>query len=143
MPRRWPARNSCTVRSARANAPPATTPTGAQHANLLDRAFPETFYTSFDVKKYDLCFTCHEKQVTLVAKTTTLNQLPQRRAEPALSARQPRREGPQLPDLSRHSRQQPAEPHGQLGSVRGLELGDAAGLREEPTRAVVARPAAT
>jgi predicted CXXCH cytochrome family protein len=45
---------------------------GAQHANLLDRAFPETFYTSFDVKKYDLCFTCHEKQLTLVAKTTAL-----------------------------------------------------------------------
>jgi len=45
---------------------------GAQHANLLDRAFPETFYTSFDVTKYELCFTCHEKQVTLVARTTAL-----------------------------------------------------------------------
>jgi predicted CXXCH cytochrome family protein len=45
---------------------------GGQHPALLDRAFPQTFYTSFDVKKYELCFSCHDPQVALAAKTTTL-----------------------------------------------------------------------
>ena len=47
-------------------------PHGADHPNLLERAFPEKFYTSFDVKKYDLCFNCHNAAVVLTAKTTTL-----------------------------------------------------------------------
>jgi predicted CXXCH cytochrome family protein len=45
---------------------------GGQFEGLLDRAFPNTFYTRFDVKKYDLCFTCHESQVVLSSKTTSL-----------------------------------------------------------------------
>jgi len=47
-------------------------PHGGQFAGLLDRSFPRTFYTRFDVKKYDLCFTCHEANVVLTSKTTTL-----------------------------------------------------------------------
>jgi predicted CXXCH cytochrome family protein len=47
-------------------------PHGGKFAGLLDRAFPQTFYTRFDVKKYDLCFTCHEANVVLTSKTTTL-----------------------------------------------------------------------
>jgi len=31
-----------------------------------------TFYTKFDLKKYDLCFTCHEANIVLTSKTTTL-----------------------------------------------------------------------
>ena len=45
---------------------------GGEHAGLLDRSFPDTFYTRFDVKKYDLCFTCHEANAVLASKTTTL-----------------------------------------------------------------------
>ena len=47
-------------------------PHGGKFAGLLDRSFPKTFYTRFDVKKYDLCFTCHESQVVLTSKTTSL-----------------------------------------------------------------------
>jgi predicted CXXCH cytochrome family protein len=47
-------------------------PHGGKHDRLLDRAFPQTFYTRFDVKKYDLCFTCHDAQVVLASKTTAL-----------------------------------------------------------------------
>jgi predicted CXXCH cytochrome family protein len=45
---------------------------GGKNPSLLDRAFPRTFYTSFAVEKYELCFTCHAKDVVLAAKTTTL-----------------------------------------------------------------------
>jgi len=45
---------------------------GGKFAGLLDRSFPQTFYTRFDVKKYDLCFTCHEANVVLTSKTTSL-----------------------------------------------------------------------
>lgn len=47
-------------------------PHGAGHANLLERTFPESFYTRFEVGKYDLCFTCHQADMVLAAKTTTL-----------------------------------------------------------------------
>jgi predicted CXXCH cytochrome family protein len=47
-------------------------PHGATNANLLERAFPDSFYARFDVKKYDLCFSCHDKQLVLTAKTTGL-----------------------------------------------------------------------
>ena len=44
---------------------------GANHA-LLDKAFPETFYTRFDIKKYELCFTCHDPNMVLTPKTQSL-----------------------------------------------------------------------
>jgi predicted CXXCH cytochrome family protein len=47
-------------------------PHGAKQPELLQRSFPKTFYTKFDVNKYDLCFTCHEKSLVLTEKTTTL-----------------------------------------------------------------------
>jgi predicted CXXCH cytochrome family protein len=47
-------------------------PHGGQFASLLDRAFPKSFYTSFDLSKYALCFSCHEPQLVLQPKTTTL-----------------------------------------------------------------------
>ncbi len=47
-------------------------PHGAPYADLLERRFPETFYTSFDLKKYDLCFSCHEKELVLTPRTRTL-----------------------------------------------------------------------
>ena len=47
-------------------------PHGGKFNDLLDRSFPQTFYTRFDIKKYDLCFTCHEANVVLTAKTTVL-----------------------------------------------------------------------
>jgi len=49
-------------------------PHGASQRNLLTKKFPETFYTSFDVGKYELCFSCHDKAMVLTAKTTTLTE---------------------------------------------------------------------
>jgi predicted CXXCH cytochrome family protein len=45
---------------------------GSKYPNLLDRAFPDKFYTSFDVGKYALCFNCHEPEMVLEAKTASL-----------------------------------------------------------------------
>ena len=47
-------------------------PHGGANADLLDRSFPQTFYTRFDVKKYDLCFNCHESSMVLTKTTATL-----------------------------------------------------------------------
>ena len=47
-------------------------PHGAPNPMLLEKAFPKTFYTSFDIAKYELCFSCHEKQMVLEPKTSTL-----------------------------------------------------------------------
>jgi predicted CXXCH cytochrome family protein len=47
-------------------------PHGAKFAGLLARQFPDTFYTRFDVKKYELCFSCHEPEMVLEEKTATL-----------------------------------------------------------------------
>jgi predicted CXXCH cytochrome family protein len=47
-------------------------PHGSTFPNLLERSFPKSFYTSFDMKKYGLCFTCHEPQMLLVEKTDSL-----------------------------------------------------------------------
>ncbi len=40
-------------------------PHGSKFPNLLEKNFPKSFYTSFDVAKYDLCFGCHNSQITL------------------------------------------------------------------------------
>jgi predicted CXXCH cytochrome family protein len=47
-------------------------PHGAAHVDLLDRAFPSSFYTAFDVAKYDLCFSCHAPQIVLEKNTVRL-----------------------------------------------------------------------
>ena len=45
---------------------------GAPKASLLTREFPKSFYTSFAEEKYELCFTCHEKQLVTLEKTASL-----------------------------------------------------------------------
>ncbi len=47
-------------------------PHGSKLPNLLDRSFPDSFYTKFDINKYELCFNCHERQLVLTAKTQSL-----------------------------------------------------------------------
>lgn len=48
------------------------TPHGGQVSRLLAQPYPETFYESFDPQKYALCFSCHDKQLVLLDKTTGL-----------------------------------------------------------------------
>jgi predicted CXXCH cytochrome family protein len=45
---------------------------GASKPGLLERNFPRTFYTNFEQEKYDLCFTCHEKQLVTTETTASL-----------------------------------------------------------------------
>lgn len=45
---------------------------GGQVTRLLKKEYPEVFYQSFDLKKYELCFSCHDKQLVLSEKTTGL-----------------------------------------------------------------------
>jgi predicted CXXCH cytochrome family protein len=47
-------------------------PHGSNQRDLLERTFPATFYARFDVTKYELCWTCHEKQLVLTPKTRSL-----------------------------------------------------------------------
>lgn len=47
-------------------------PHGAKFPNLLDRAFPKSSYTSFEVSKYALCFNCHSAELVLEPKTQSL-----------------------------------------------------------------------
>ncbi|MGN6369236.1 MAG: cytochrome c3 family protein [Phycisphaerae bacterium] len=47
-------------------------PHAANQPNLLKQYFPQSFYANFDLKNYALCFSCHDKQLVLTAKTTTL-----------------------------------------------------------------------
>lgn len=47
-------------------------PHGATNPSLLTRAFPEKFYTAFDLQKYDLCFSCHPQDLVKTAKTESL-----------------------------------------------------------------------
>jgi predicted CXXCH cytochrome family protein len=48
------------------------TPHGGPVSRLLSKPYPETFYESFEVEKYALCFSCHDKQLVLLDKTTGL-----------------------------------------------------------------------
>lgn len=38
---------------------------GSDHSRLLVQEYPETFYQSFSLDKYALCFTCHDQQLVL------------------------------------------------------------------------------
>jgi predicted CXXCH cytochrome family protein len=45
---------------------------GSDIPKLLAKPYPETFYQGFGVEKYDLCFSCHDKQLVLLQKTEGL-----------------------------------------------------------------------
>jgi predicted CXXCH cytochrome family protein len=47
-------------------------PHGARFPNLLDAAFPKTFYARFDLGRYQLCFNCHDSAMVLQPRTTSL-----------------------------------------------------------------------
>jgi predicted CXXCH cytochrome family protein len=47
-------------------------PHGSDNFRILRKYFPPKFYAPFDVKNYELCFTCHEKTLVLDPRTTTL-----------------------------------------------------------------------
>lgn len=43
---------------------------GSDFHYILEMAFPEDFYASFEPEKYDLCFDCHDKQIVLEEEST-------------------------------------------------------------------------
>ena len=45
---------------------------GSNVSRLLAKPYPEAFYQPFAMEKYDLCFTCHDKQLVLTEKTANL-----------------------------------------------------------------------
>jgi predicted CXXCH cytochrome family protein len=45
---------------------------GGTEPKLLAKAYPQSFYTPFAVEKYDLCFSCHDKQLVLTKDTKGL-----------------------------------------------------------------------
>lgn len=47
---------------------------GSKVDSLLTKPYPGTFYAGFDVKDYELCFTCHDRQLALAKTTTTLTR---------------------------------------------------------------------
>ena len=47
---------------------------GSDAAHLLAKAYPEPFYQPFALDKYDLCFSCHDKQLVLTQRTTGLTK---------------------------------------------------------------------
>jgi len=47
-------------------------PHGSQNPKILWKFFPAEFYTPFAVEKYELCFGCHQKTLTLDKYTSTL-----------------------------------------------------------------------
>jgi len=60
------------VRSAECNACHHTH--GGDYPNLLSHSYPETFYASFDLSHYALCFECHNKQMVLKPETPNLTR---------------------------------------------------------------------
>ena len=46
-------------------------PHGSPIFRLLSAAYPATFYAPFEVKTYELCFSCHDEQLVTLEKTTT------------------------------------------------------------------------
>lgn len=45
---------------------------GSSHTELLSKPFPKSFYAPFRVEDYALCFSCHQKDMVLNAKTQSL-----------------------------------------------------------------------
>ena len=49
-------------------------PHGGENFRLLKSAYPATFYASFDIKAYALCFDCHDSKLVTAQETTTETQ---------------------------------------------------------------------
>ena len=47
---------------------------GGKISRLLSAEYPDTFYESFAVEKYDLCFDCHSPQLGLLKETSTVTR---------------------------------------------------------------------
>lgn len=47
-------------------------PHGSANFRLLKELYPSRFYASFDIAKYALCFSCHEKSIVTEQRTRTL-----------------------------------------------------------------------
>jgi predicted CXXCH cytochrome family protein len=47
-------------------------PHGGKNFRLLKKPFPETFYTSFDIENFGLCFSCHEATLVTTERTRSL-----------------------------------------------------------------------
>jgi predicted CXXCH cytochrome family protein len=45
---------------------------GSDVSRLLVKTYPAEFYQDFDVAKYDLCFSCHDRQLVQTEKTANL-----------------------------------------------------------------------
>jgi len=45
---------------------------GGDHFRLLIKEFPAKFYAPFDMKNYDLCFSCHQATLVQTKQTTNL-----------------------------------------------------------------------
>jgi predicted CXXCH cytochrome family protein len=45
---------------------------GGENARLLVKRFPDTFYASFDLTNYALCFSCHSEDLVLTEQTDEL-----------------------------------------------------------------------
>lgn len=49
-------------------------PHGGPNAKLLAKPYSEAFYQPFELAKYELCFSCHDKELVLKEKTTGLTR---------------------------------------------------------------------
>lgn len=47
---------------------------GSEVSRLLAKNYPQPFYQGFSLEKYDLCFSCHDKQLVLTERTTGLTR---------------------------------------------------------------------
>ena len=47
---------------------------GSDETRLLTKPYAEKFYTRFELKEYDLCFECHDKQLVLLENTEGLTR---------------------------------------------------------------------
>ncbi|MFO0752113.1 MAG: cytochrome c3 family protein [Thermodesulfovibrionales bacterium] len=45
---------------------------GSDNFRILRKNFAPVFYAPFDIKNFELCFNCHEKNLALEARTTTM-----------------------------------------------------------------------
>ncbi len=50
---------------------------GGENARLLLESFPDTFYASFDLSNYALCFSCHSSDLVLTERTDQLTEFRQ------------------------------------------------------------------
>jgi predicted CXXCH cytochrome family protein len=49
-------------------------PHGGPNAKLLAKPYDDAFYQSFEIAKYELCFSCHDKELVLKEKTPNLTK---------------------------------------------------------------------